>query len=354
MKAPVITRRAALTGMAAGLAATACARGQDAGPAVGASLAPGWTAGPSLPIRVQEIYPAAVNGTLYVAGGLSPDVDGGQIGITDRVFALDEGADIWRERAPLPLATHHPNLVAFGDELYAIGGFVADAGGAWHMTGAVRIYDPDRNAWRSGPAMAQPYAETVVANLNGRIHVVTGRRPSGPANANWTDHADTTAHVVLDPAAEAWTSAAPAPTARNSATGAVLDGKLHVIGGRTVSGGNTPIHEVFDPQTNRWATLAPLPEPLAGPRGSGGLASAVLGNTIFVFGGEWFSSTGGGVYSQVWAYDAAEDRWREARAMPTPRHGLGAVTVGNRIATIAGAARAGGNATSAAVEWFEG
>ncbi len=353
MSTPAITRRAALTGLTASLAATACARGQDAGPAVGSSLAPGWTAGPSLPMRVQEIYPVALNGTLYVAGGLSPDVDGGRIGITDRVFALEEGAETWRERAALPLATHHPTLVAVGDEVYAIGGFVADAGGAWHMTGAVRIYDPQRNAWRSGPAMAQPYAETVVANLGGRVHVVTGRRPSGPANANWTDHADTTAHVVLDPVAEAWTSAAPAPTARNSAAGAVLNGRLHVIGGRTVSGGNTALHEVYDPDANRWTALAPLPDPVEGPRGSGGLAASVLDGTIYVFGGEWFSSTGGGVYSQVWAYNAEADNWRQASTMPTPRHGLGAVTVGDRIATIAGAALAGGNATSAAVEWFE-
>ncbi len=354
MTGPAITRRVALTGLGASLAVSACARGQSAGPAPGDPLAPGWSAGPSLPIRVQEIYPAALGDTLYVAGGLSPDVDGGAIGITDRVFALGAGADRWRERASLPLPTHHPNLVALNDEIYAIGGFTAERGGAWTMTGAVRIYDPERNEWRPGPAMAQPYAETVVANLNGRIHVVTGRRPSGPGNRNWNDHADTTAHVVLDPVAEAWTAAAPAPTARNSAAGAVLDGRLHIVGGRTVSGGNTAIHEVYDPETNSWATLAPTPEPVAGPRGAGGLGAAVLGGTIYVFGGEWFSSTGGGVYSQVWAYDAAADSWREASTMPTPRHGLGAVTVGNRIATIGGAAQAGGNETSAAVEWFEG
>ena len=349
----MINRRTALAGLGASLAVAACARGQDAGPAMGESLGGPWTAGPSLPIRVQEIYPTNLNGALYVAGGLSPDVDGGRIGITDRVYALAPGAARWRERERLPVATHHPNLVAAGDELYAIGGFTAgERGGAWAMSSAVRIYDPDRNAWRRGPSMAQPYAETVAANLGGRIHVVTGRRPAGPSNRVWSDHADTTAHIVLDPFAEAWSSAAPAPTARNSAAGAILNGRLHIIGGRTVSGGNTPIHEVYDPEADSWATLAALPEPEAGPRGSGGLAAAVLGGAIYVFGGEWFSSTGGGVYDQVWRYDAEADAWSEAGRMPTPRHGLGAVAVGEAIATIAGAARAGGEATSAAVEWF--
>ena len=132
----------------------------------------------------------------------------------------------------------------------------------------------------------------------------------------------------------------------------MLNDRLHVIGGRTVSAGNTPVHEVYDPAADRWTTLAPLPEPETGPRGSGGLAAAVLNDAIYVFGGEWFSSTGGGVYDQVWRYDAGADAWSEAGRMPTPRHGLGAVAVGDAIATIAGAARAGGVDTSTRVEWF--
>ena len=345
----MITRRSAITGVSASVLLAGGARGQEA---QSGNAAPQWSAGPALPIRVQEIYPTSLNSTLYVAGGLSPDVDGQRIGITDRVFALDSGADQWRECAPLPVATHHPNLITIGERIYAIGGFTAGDGGAWVMSEGVHIYDPGANAWRRGPDMAQPYAETVAASLNGRIHIVTGRRPAGGLNRAWSDHADTIAHVVLDPTAGTWSTAAPAPTARNSAAGAVLGGRLHVIGGRTVSGGNTPLHEVYDPQADSWERLAPLPPPQSGPHGSGGLAAAVLGQTLYAFGGEWFSATGGGVYDQVWAYNRDADQWSEAGRMPTPRHGLGAVTVGDAIATIAGAARAGGNETRAVVEWF--
>lgn len=342
------SRRAVLTGAGASLALAACARGQTTEQA----LAPGWTSAPDLPIRVQEIYPAILSGAIYVAGGLSPDAGSGPIGISDRVFALTAGADAWRERARLPLPIHHPHLVTVEGYLYAVGGFTAENGGAWSMSRAVRLYDESRNQWSAGPDMPHPYAETVAAELNGSLHVVTGRRPAGAANRLWADHADTNAHIVLDPAVGQWRTAPPAPTARNSAAGAVLAGKLHVVGGRTVTGGNTAVHEVYDPADNSWRILAPLPEPAAGPRGAGGLAAAALGDAIYVFGGEWFDNSGGGVYSQVWAYDAAEDRWRDAGAMPTPRHGLGAVTRDDAIYTIAGAARAGGNETSAAVEKF--
>ena len=344
-----VTRRMMMTGGGASLALAACARGQDF---TEQALAPGWSSGPDLPIRVQEIYPALLGGTVYVAGGLSPDMGAGRIGISDRVFALAPGASAWTERARLPVPTHHPNLVAAGGYLYAIGGFTGANGGAWSMTAAVRLYDESRDRWISGPALPVAYAETVAADLDGRIHVVTGRRPAGLSNSAWSDHADTNAHIVLDTAAETWSTAAPAPTARNSAAGAVLGGRLHVVGGRTVTGGNSDAHEVYDPRADRWERRAPLPAPAQGPAGAGGLAAAVLGDRLYVFGGEWFDGAGGGGYRQGRAYDADEDRWRDAGAMPTPRHGLGAVTRDDAIYTIAGAARAGGNETSAAVEVY--
>jgi N-acetylneuraminic acid mutarotase len=300
-----VSRRAVLTGLSASIAATACSEARTGFQAT--DLGAGWQSGPDLPIRVQEIYPAALDGIIYVAGGLSPDEEPGPIGISDRLFALNTETGQWRERARLPIATHHPNLIAIGDRIWSIGGFNAREGGGWTMSRTVRTYDPERDRWESGPDMPYPFAETTMGVINGRLHVVTGRRPSAARNRDWTDHADTNAHIVLDPATGNWTGAAPAPTARNSAAAVVLNDRLHVIGGRTVSGGNTLVHEIFDASANRWTKLAPLPVPSEGPHGAGGLASAVIGEAIYVFGGEWFDNAGGGVYTQVWAYDSAGD-----------------------------------------------
>lgn len=344
----MVSRREMLTGLgASALALSLSERSAAQSASTGA-----WGTGPDLPLRVQEIYPAMLDGVIYLAGGLSPDVDRGRIGVSDRVFSLSPGAGRWQERPRLPVPLHHPNLVALEGLVYAVGGFTAQTGGMWAMSEGVRVFDPQRNSWRTGPAMPQPYAETVASVLNGRLHVVTGRRPAGLSNKAWSDHADTNAHIVLDPAAQVWTTAAPAPTARNSAAGAELNGRLHVVGGRTVSGGNTPVHEAYDPQSDQWETRAPLPEPEAGPRGAGGLACASLNGALYAFGGEWFDNSGGGVYAQVWRYDPQSDSWTEMARMPTPRHGLGAVTVGDRIATLAGAAQPSGVQTSARLEWF--
>ncbi len=349
-----LTRRETLLGLGASPSLVGYAPGQDNVNLTAANQAvPRWSIGPDLPIRVQEIYPAVLDGVLYVAGGLSPDTGlNDRIGISDRVFALTPGADRWSERAHLPQPLHHPNLVSLEGSIYAVGGFTATGGDAWTMTAGVQVYDPRLDAWRDGPDMPQPFAETVAASLNGRLHLVTGRRPAGLTNRSWSDHADTNAHIMLDPVDRTWVTLRPAPTARNSAAGAVLDSALHVVGGRTVSGGNTPVHESYDPESDLWTRRAPLPRPETGPSGVGGLALAALHGALYAFGGEWFDNSGGGVYSQIWRYDPKADQWREVGRMPTPRHGLGAVTVQDAIWTLGGAARAGGNATSAAAEMF--
>ena len=343
-----LTRRAATFGLAAGAglmtsgAGFASRRDETR-----------WSNAPDLPFPVQEIYPALLDGTIYVIGGFATGISERPLDISDRVLALTPGADeSWREMPRLPIPTHHPQCVGLDGTLYAMGGYTTENGGAWSNTNRVWTLRPgEDNAWQEGPALPGPWSENVAVALEGRIHVLTGRRPSGSENSEWNHQADVTAHLVLDPASGEWTTLAPSPSARNSAAAAVMNGLIHVVAGRTVSGGNTPVHEVYDPASNSWTLAAPLPQPSRGPRGSGGLAAASVGDTLYVFGGEWFEE-GGGVYEEVWAWRADTDSWEAVSTMPTPRHGLGAHAIDGAIYTIGGAAQRGAVDTSAAVEVF--
>lgn len=344
-----LTRRLAALGLAAGAGALA------AGTGVAARLKDDarWGLAPDLPFPVQEIYPALLDGTLYVVGGFATGISDRPLDISDRVLALTPGVDeSWRELPRLPIPTHHPQCVGLDGTLYAMGGYTAENGGAWSNTSRVWTLRPGVDeAWQEGPALPGPWAENVAVALDGRIHVLTGRRPAGLENAEWNHQADVTAHLMLDPASGDWTTRAPSPSARNSAAAAVLNGRIHVVAGRTVSGGNTPVHEVYDPASNRWSLAAPLPRPARGPHGSGGLAAASVGDTLYMFGGEWFEE-GGGVYDEVWAWRDGADAWESAGTMPTPRHGLGAHALDGAIYTIGGAAQRGAAGTSAVVEVF--
>jgi N-acetylneuraminic acid mutarotase len=302
-------------------------------------------------MRLQEIYPAELDGQVFVVGGLSPDAGAEGIAATDRVFAWHPDSPDWEEHTPQPFASHHANCVGVEGHVFAIGGFTPSPAGAWAITQVVTIYDPIARIWEMGPELPQPQAEAVAGVLGGRVHLAAGRGNSGGANGDYNDHHDIADHLVLDPASGRWETAAPVPSPRNSAAGAVLGGRLHIVGGRTMAGGNIPDHDVYLPDEDRWASLAPLPQPAAGPRGAGGLAMAALGGRLYVFGGEWFSD-GGGVYYQVWSWSPEADSWEEMAPMPLPRHGLGAVSMVDRIATVGGAAQAGARATTAAVQIF--
>ncbi len=56
------------------------------------------------------------------------------------------------------------------------------------------------------------------------------------------------------------------------------------------------------------------------------------------------------VFADAWVYDPASDRWSALPPLPTPRHGLGAATVGDRIHVFGGGTRVGGDHASAVHE----
>ena len=52
------------------------------------------------------------------------------------------------------------------------------------------------------------------------------------------------------------------PTARLEVGGAVLNGKIYVIGGYNENGVRTDVVQPYDPQTDRWSKASPLIEPV--------------------------------------------------------------------------------------------
>jgi N-acetylneuraminic acid mutarotase len=120
-------------------------------------------------------------------------------------------------------------------------------------------------------------------------------------------------------------------TAREHIAAAVLDGAIHVIGGRSPALGMTgATHEVYDPAANTWTTAAPL------PTGRSGSGAAVLAGRIHVLGGE-----ANRTFDQNEAYDPATDSWLSFAPLPTPRHGLGVVSLRQAIYVIGGGPQPG-------------
>ena len=317
-----------------------------------------WTPLAPMPFPVQEIYPAPFRKSfdpgpsmkpkpfdlLVNAGGLTPDAPNN---VTDKVTFYDPAYDAWGFAQSLPEPRHHIALVNNNGLLYGVGGFARDAIGGWQMRANCWRLTELEGEWEWLTPMPGPQAESACVSLNGFIHVAGGRSPAGSANLEWRDHIDTDQHWYFDAGDNRWRALAPMPTARNSTAGVVANGVFYVIGGRTVNGGNTNVVEVYDPLSDRWERARPM------PKAQGGLAAAVLNGKIYAFGGEYFTPQPGGVFAEAWEYDPDTDHWRAVAAMPRRRHGLGAVSLGEAIYVLGGAAKPSGEETSAALDRFE-
>ena len=339
----LLTRRSAILAAGAGLAAACANQPGDAQ----AQAGPQWSAKPPLPFAVQEIYPALHGGRIHVVGGLLGE-GGRVVGVSDRHVAYDPVTGQSAMMAALPAPRHHPQAVSAGGRLYLLGGFATNPGAVnWIMQRETLVLDEAAAAWRTLAAAPAPHGESTAAVVGQRLHIVGGRAPKGAANLAYGDHADTDHHLVYDVGSNAWSTAAPALSKRNSAAGGVIAGMWHVAGGRHVADGPSDAHEVYDPKEDRWRAAAPMPT----GSGAGGNAAGVIAGKLYVFGGEYFHD-GGKVHAEVWAYDPKTDAWEATAPMPTPRHGLGGITIGDGVWLVGGAKKPSGSDTSDVVERF--
>jgi hypothetical protein len=307
-----------------------------------AQLTPRWEQAAPAGVARQELYPEVLDGKIYVAGGLlSPNT-----GYSAHFESWDEALGRWTRRATLPEARHHIALAAADGRLWGVGGF---SGGFpnWRAQSSVYWYEPAGDRWHKGPDLPQARAEGVAAAVQGKVYLIGGRVPAFAGATHFNDHQDTAQVEVLDPASSQWRRLPDAPTARNSAASAVIEGRIYVVGGRkalkqadgTLQQVNVSTLEVFDPRSNTWTTRAPMPQ------ARGGLAAAAHGGKLYVFGGEqWVPDQK--VFADSWVYDPSKDRWDAMPPMPTARHGLGAATLNNRIHVFGGGLQVGGNAAS--------
>jgi hypothetical protein len=145
---------------------------------------------------------------------------------------------------------------------------------------------------------------------------------------------------AYDVAADRWDRIAPMPRARGAGALAVVDGKVHHIGGASnpeAERASVGWHEVYDPQTDRWDRRKALP----GARDHAGVV--VHNGLIHIVGGRFNTFEYNTGLHHV--YDAAADQWTTRAPLPTARSGHGLVVYRGRFFAMGGE-RAAGSATA--------
>ena len=243
--------------------------------------------------------------------------------VTSVEFTVRCVTNCWTAKAPMPTRRTLSGIGVLDRRLYAVGGLASGARAA-----TVEAYDPETNIWITKAPLPTPRSGLAVGVLNGILYAVGGS----------SSGADATGILeAYDPVTNSWTTKASMPTARSALGVAVADGHLYAIGGTAQNGQETAVVEVYDPITNTWATKAPMPA--ARSAFGSAVVNGAFSDVIYVFGGE----NAGSLSTTTEAYDPESDTWAANKAkmallapLPTPRSGLGAVSVNGVIYTVGG------------------
>jgi N-acetylneuraminic acid mutarotase len=235
-----------------------------------------------LPDTVRAAHASCVvDGKIYVLGGNVED------NWTNQVQAYDPATDTWIMKSPIPLVDEQgagPGTCSTVEgKIYLLGGLFSGSKDTPQET--LHIYDPATDAWSTGASLSARLFYATSSVVNGKIYVIGGcaTRQDYPCG----QLLDTV--YEYDPAADAWTTKTPMPTARFGPASTVLDGSIYVLGGYRIIDGETQrvtTSERYDPATDTWDRSAP---PL--PTAQSKFGAAVVNGTVYVIGTEVYAYT---------------------------------------------------------------
>ncbi|MBK7335047.1 MAG: hypothetical protein IPJ00_02305 [Saprospirales bacterium] len=169
--------------------------------------------------------------------------------------------------------------------------------------------------WDTLAPVPEALTFAVAAVVDGKIHVMGGGGTGGATNN----------HYAYDPATDAWSPRADVPYLAQQPAGAAVNGKIHYFGGGYPNTG-TPLddHHIYDPTTDNWALAADLTAPRAIHYGVG------LDGVLFSLGGQ-------GMANLCQTYDAVNNSWITKNNLPDNSFWYGAhVPTGGSIYRFCG------------------
>jgi N-acetylneuraminic acid mutarotase len=305
-----------------------------------------WISLKPIPQGEEEVYGTAAGGKLYVLGGLGifPGWEPKQM-----LWSFDPASSEWTRLPNIPEGIHHPGFAAVGDKLYSVGGFTiarpATGLPAWVPSKSLWIYDINAKSWSKGPDLPTARGALTATAHENKIYAIGGaKKPtySTPELRPTVPVENMATNEVFDIATGTWSPAAPMLTARNHHGASLIDGQVYVVGGRIGStfiiglSNNISTNEVYDIAKNTWAAVLGMPTPRSG------VGTAVLNGRMHVLGGEAYLNDLVGTYRTHEAFDPKTNAWQRLPPMPTPRHGLAVAEIGGKMYAVSGSNVAGG------------
>jgi N-acetylneuraminic acid mutarotase len=283
-------------------------------------LASAWTEEPSLPHELDEPRAVTVDGQIYLVGGITglETLPSGRLLLepSDELTRFDPGTGTSTELAPLPQALNHIGVVAYGHDLYVLGGYGNSLGD--HTRSSFYRYSPASDRWSRMPDLPAPRAAMAAGVAGHQLIVAGGARDNVPLAQAF----------AFDFKTDRWSKLPPMLSRREHVGAAVAGDKLYVLGGRAPGSLAVDTAESYDVSERRWEKL---PSMLVGAGGLGVVSAD--GNLIAVGGGNDGAGTVTGAVQQL---DPKTSQWSLLSGMRTPRHGHATAAAQNKVWVFGG------------------
>jgi N-acetylneuraminic acid mutarotase len=182
-----------------------------------------WFSKAPMPIASSGGAAVAIAGKLYVLA-TQPGEDQFFTGPT-RLFRYDPATNSWTERASAPNHHFRGAARAIDGKLYVAGGltFYWDDAPRPRTWAQLDVYDPATNVWTTKAPMPAARFAAAGGVVNGKLYVAGGSKTGISPLVSTLE--------VYNPATNSWAARADMPTARWDAAGGVVNGVLYVLGG---------------------------------------------------------------------------------------------------------------------------
>jgi len=194
-----------------------------------------WTTKANLPTKRSGFAWGVVNNKIYIIGG-------GSIGTLNEEY--DPASDTWTTKSPMPTARYGLAIGVVNNKIYAIGG--ADSND--NVLNTNEEYNPISDTWTTKSPMPTARGSIGIGVVNNpsdgtsKIYAIGGSINVGDA---------VTTIEVYDPASDIWTTKAPMPAKRALSAIGVVNNKIYIIGGYSVTegvGSDSALNEEYSPE----------------------------------------------------------------------------------------------------------
>lgn len=274
-----------------------------------------WAAQAPLPGPRADFVSLNLDETLYQIGGHD-----GEDNYLTQGISLSVLANVTNNFSAMPSARSH---FAAGSpdntSIIVAGGYSSEANENRNIPeNCTLLYNVSSDAWSTGPCLVQGRGSACGAVVNGKLFVVGGLGMGGEALSSIEQY---------HPDNSSWTTFAQMPSARSD-VGCAASGNNLIVAGGTDSSGSGDLKEVlaFDSDT---ATISQLQD-LLHARFDFGLVGIPGGDVLAVSGGQHVNGTEVGLH-YVERYSVASDQWVEKAMIADRRFAFGATFINEGI-----------------------